>query len=156
MPLIYAFPPELRPTVDDVAALEGTRTVAIAGAESPLFSATTSPTDLEVGALIDQAMGPILSQLPATFDERFYDTVKHMVVLYAAILLEGSYHRDKVTDGAVALWHQLLTDGMTVLRKDTGTADGPGRQFGSVTIARVAQPACAPLSGDPFVFPFPC
>ena len=42
MPLIYAFPPELRPTVDDVAALEGTRTVAIAGAESPLFSATTS------------------------------------------------------------------------------------------------------------------
>ena len=79
-----------------------------------------------MGALIDQAMGPILSQLPATFDERFYDTVKHMVVLYAAILLEGSYHRDKVTDGAVALWHQLLTDGMAVLRKDTGTVDGAG------------------------------
>ena len=100
------------PSVDDVAALEGTRRVDDTTAEQPTFNANTRPTDTEVQALIDQAVPVVMAQLRPTFPISYYDEVSHAIALYAAILVEGSYYREQINTGSVGLYQSLLNQSL--------------------------------------------
>lgn len=106
----------LRPTVQEVALLERTRTAGGGGGDEITFTDSTRPTASEVDALIDQALQAILIELPEGFGPEFYDRARHMVALYTAILIEGSYFREQLDQGSVALWRDLLNTGMANLR----------------------------------------
>lgn len=114
---------QLRPTVQEVALLERTRTVGessggLGGDTGPgdltTFTDDTRPTASEVDALIDQALPALLSQLHEGFAEAYYARARHLVALYTAILIEGSYFRES-GQGTVALWQDLLSSGLTAL-----------------------------------------
>ena len=105
----------LTPTVQEVASLERTRTVDEGGVEQPVFTADTRPTDVEAQLLIDEAVPVVLAQLRPTFPASYYDQVSHLIALYAAILIEGSFFREQLNEGAVALWRVLYTTGMTAV-----------------------------------------
>jgi hypothetical protein len=115
----------LRPTVQEVALLERTRTASGDGGEELTFTDSTRPTASEVDALIDQALQAILVELPDGFSAEFYDRARHMVALYTAILIEGSYFREQIDQGSAALYRELLRTGMASLRAAITTIQGP-------------------------------
>jgi hypothetical protein len=117
----------LRPTVQDVALLERTRTVSAGGAEEITFTDSTRPTASEVSSLIDQALPAILAQLPEGFSEAYYDRARHLVALYTAVLIEGSYFREQLDSGSAGLWRELLTAGLTSLRVEIEAVQGTGQ-----------------------------
>jgi hypothetical protein len=118
-------PALIRPTVDDVAALENTRTVGPNGQEIGTFTADTRPTAADVEKLIDQALEAVLSQLPTRFGTSYYERTKHNVALYTAILVEGSFFREKLDEGSVELYRDLLRTGLLSLQASIG-ADPAG------------------------------
>lgn len=137
----------LRPTVQEVALLERTRTIGEGSTEETTFTTTTRPTEAEVSALIDQAVPAILAQLHEDgFGEQFYDRARHLIALYTAILIEGSYFREQLDQGAVALWRDLLTTGLASLNLLIDSDRGediahPGR--GSAVVDSII-PRCDP------------
>lgn len=114
----------LRPTVQDVALLERTRTVNAGGGEEITFTESTRPSASEVSGLIDQALPAILAQLPEGFGEAYYDRARHLVALYTALLIEGSYFREQLDNGSAALWRELLNTGLASLRTEIISVQG--------------------------------
>jgi hypothetical protein len=107
-------PTQVTPTVDEVAALERTRTIEDSGDEVLTFDSGTRPSDTEVQDLIDQAVPAVCGRLRAAFPISYYDDVKHLVCLYTAILIEGSYFREQVSsEGAMSVWRSLFADALT-------------------------------------------
>lgn len=106
---------QIRPTVDDVATLENSRTAAGGGDDIGEFTADTHPTDGQVDGLIDQAIEAVLMQLPTRFPSTYYDRVKHAVALYTAVLLEGSFFREETGAGSLGVWQSLFTSHITGL-----------------------------------------
>ena len=98
---------EVRPTVEEVAALLRTRTFTDGVGELRTFTDKTRPTDEEVDELIDQAVPVVLSQFRPTFPETLYDEVRHAIALYVAVLVEASYFREQLTESQVALYRDL-------------------------------------------------
>lgn len=91
------------PTVDDVAALERSRTVDQSGNDQGTFTAATFPaTATDVTNLIAKALSAVLGQLPDSMDPELYDRVKWAVTLQAAILLETSFFRVQAGVGNAA------------------------------------------------------
>lgn len=117
----------LRPTVQDVALLERTRTVTAGGGEEITFTESTRPSASEVSGLIDQALPAILAHLPEAFSEAYYDRARHLVALYTALLIEGSYFREQLDNGSAALWRDLLTTGLASLRTEIEAVQGTGQ-----------------------------
>jgi hypothetical protein len=110
-------PAQVVPTVDQVASLERTRTIEDSGDEVFTFDSGTRPTNVEVENLIEQAVPAVCGSLRAAFPTRYYPDVQHLVCLYTAILLEGSYFREQVsTEGAMSVWRTLYTTSLTALQ----------------------------------------
>ena len=123
---------EVTPSVDDVAALEGTRRMDDSVEEQLTFTADTRPTDTQVQALIDQAVPVVLAQLNPTFPPDYYSEVSHAIALYAAILVEGSYYREQLNVGSVALYRALLEQTLTAINSQVTTeltSSGGGRLY---------------------------
>lgn len=131
-------PALIRPTVDEVAILERTRTVGpssgglggdTSDADVTTFTATTRPTATEVEAIIDQAVSAIVGQLPVLVPVVYYGQIRHFVALYAAVLVEGSFFRESLDEGSVDLYRDLLRTGLPALTAQideevTGAAGG--------------------------------
>jgi hypothetical protein len=108
---------EVRPTVDDVAALERTRTtgaVELGGDEGSegTFTATTRPTATEVENLIDMATDMIFGWTVPPVDPIRYPVIRRAITIQAAVLIEASYFREtaRPETGVLALWRGLLRD----------------------------------------------
>jgi hypothetical protein len=99
------------PTVDDVAALERTRTVDAVGGDIGAFTSTTHPTDVECQALIDQALDEVLARLPLHADPVWYPAIRRLVALRAAAMVETSYYREQSLMGgsSAAMWTDHYT-----------------------------------------------
>jgi len=115
------FPPldvtQVVPTVDQVAALERTRTIEESGDEVFTFDSGTRPTNVEVENLIDQAVPAVCGSLRAAFPTRYYPDVQHLICLYTAILLEGSYFREQVSsEGAMSVWRLMYDQSLAGLQ----------------------------------------
>lgn len=137
--LIVSTVSAIRPTVPEVAALVRTRTSGPGGNEASSFTTTTRPTIIEADALIDQALEAILTQLPTVIGTRFYAQTRHMVSLYAAILIEGSYFREQLDAGAVELYMRLLEMGMASLRAAVEDPEGSQAVTGYTSV-RIVSP----------------
>lgn len=115
---LVEFPPvdesQVTPTPNDVAMLEAVRTVDANGQEQDSFNDTTRPTSTEVLDLITAATDYTLSQMRTNLDPVHYPQVKHLICLYTAMLIEGSYYREQPTQRA-DLWYTLWTQALTNL-----------------------------------------
>jgi hypothetical protein len=120
----WPFPdiPSCTPSVDDVALLERTRTYADGDTEYVTFNDDTRPTGTEVLAIIAQAVPVVLAQFRPTFPDTLYDEVAHCVALYTAILIEGSYFREQLNEGAVQLYSSLFTQAVAGVNAQIATA----------------------------------
>lgn len=112
---------DVRPTLDDIVALEQTRTASGGGGEAREFTESTRPNVDEVENLIDQAVGAVLSQISEPrFSDGHYDGVKHAVALYTAMLIEGGYFRASMegttANSAVELWRTLFNQAIVNLQ----------------------------------------
>jgi hypothetical protein len=110
---------QITPEVDDVAQLLRTRTVTEGGYEAPeqiTFDETTRPTGDEVEVMINNAVLGVRLQLPDSWDPQHNDQVRHLVALYTAMLVEGSYFREQVDESGVSLWRDLFTAGIASLK----------------------------------------
>jgi hypothetical protein len=83
------------PSVDDVAALEATRTIGASGADLGTFTSETRPTDTEVDVVIDEALDAVLGQLPDHIETLWYAPIRRLVALRAAATVETSYYREQ-------------------------------------------------------------
>ena len=127
---------DIRPDVEDVAILERTRTVAatgMGGDEIGTFTETTRPSITEVEHEIDTAMDLILGQLGTILPTdplqlaQLHRTLKRVVALQAAILIEGSFFREQVDEGTTSQWASIIARLMPGLQSLTGittTTDG--------------------------------
>jgi hypothetical protein len=92
-------PAAVRPSVDDVAALEATRTIDEGGAETGTFSNSTRPTAADVERLIDQAVSDVLAQLPPNIDRVWDSAIGRAIALRVAWMVEASYYREAAVSG---------------------------------------------------------
>jgi hypothetical protein len=116
---------QVTPTVEDVAALERTRTVDDTGNDIGEFTSATRPTDVECKELIDQARNDVLAQLRRAVDPVHYPQILHIVAYYAAMLVEVSYYREQTGQRAeeyATLFTQSLTNLQTQIERDVELA----------------------------------
>lgn len=130
---------QLRPSAQAVADLVRTRLVEEAGhmidggtgTAVDTFTADTYPTLEQAERIIDQACLATIGQIPGSILEGAYQAATHVTALYAAILIEGSYFREQLTDDQIDLYWELLKAGIRgiINTSDTGgggTAAGGG------------------------------
>ena len=107
-----ADPDLIAPSVEDVAILVRTRTYTEGVLEHADFTDDTHPPADEVQRLIDQATPTVLAQLRPKFPESVYGEIGHLIALYTAVLIEGSFFREQVNESQVALYRDLFTAGV--------------------------------------------
>jgi hypothetical protein len=116
----------VRPTVDEVAALERTRTTPSSGEDTGVFTELTRPTADEVDTLIDQAARFMAGQLPLTSPITYYDQIREFVAITAALLIETSYFREQLDEGAVEVYRDLLRGPLLTLQNAIGAETEAG------------------------------
>ena len=102
------------PTVDDVAALERTRTIGAGGEDVGTFTDQTHPTNDEVETLTDEALDEVLGQLPDHIDPLWYPAIRRLVVLRAATSVEASYYREQ---SPAAAWTERFATDLAALQR---------------------------------------
>lgn len=108
---------DIRPTLDDIVALEQTRTASGGGGEVREFTETTRPSVDEVENLIDQAVGAVMNQISEPrFSEGHFVGVQHAVALYTAMLIEGGYFKEGLDNSGVELWRTLFNQAIVNLQ----------------------------------------
>ena len=119
-PVAHNASADIRPTVDDVAALVPTYTVAAFGAagsgtELGTFTEDTSPTDAQVEQLIDQAIGDLTSQVGDVIPASWTDEARRLVTLRAAALVITS-RSDEENEPARHPYLAMYLSGVEALR----------------------------------------
>lgn len=114
-------PAQVMPTVDDVAALERTRTIDDTGAEQMTFGPDTRPSDVECQALIEQATDEVLARLPTNMAAIWYPAISVVIALRTAGMIEASYYREQSmaasSDGSAATWTNRYQAGLDALQR---------------------------------------
>jgi hypothetical protein len=108
--------PQMRPSVDDVARLERTRTIDDNANDVGTFTSLTHPTDAECDSLIESAVDYVTAQIREQIDPVHYRQVKHLVALYVAMMIEGSYYKETAQSRA-DLFSMLFNNSLTTLQK---------------------------------------
>lgn len=108
---------QVRPSQEEVAALENTRLVASGSRDVIEFTDETNPTVAQVEQLIDQAVPLVLGELPNAFPVAYYDTVRNAVALYTAMLIEGSHFRQQADEGSAELWRTLYNTAILNIKR---------------------------------------
>lgn len=155
MPITDLDPVDYTPIVDEVAALERTRTVGtgvggLGGDTDPqnisTFDDTTRPSATEVEALIADAVDSVLAEIGPSVTDVHAPAIRRAAALYTAILIEGSYFdKSDPDEGQVALWlllYRRLMDSLALATDapsdgGSGAASGP-RRVDSVVLRGVA------------------
>lgn len=97
-------PAQVRPSVDDVAKLERTRTVDANGQDAKTFTDLTTPTAEEVTGLIEDALAEVTAALPTNMDPIWRPVIRRLIALRTAAAIEISFFREQSTsaDGYTA------------------------------------------------------
>ena len=124
---------QVTPTSDDVALLTATRTIDSSGAQLGTFTSDTNPTDVQVTALIDQAVTLVLAPLPDYLQESLYERIRQAVALQAAVLVETSFYREQANAGSITAMQSALTAMSKAIQEDTGGA-GISQRVDSIVV----------------------
>jgi hypothetical protein len=118
---------ELRPTVEDVAGLLRARTKDSTGHELGTFTDDTRPTDVEVEAQIDAAMGLMATHIPDPefLPEAYWPAVRELTAYRAAMRIEKSYFPEQVRSDRSA-YEQLRQEYVDDLQALTDALAGAG------------------------------
>lgn len=136
---------ELRPTVDEVAAILRARTRSdTAGTEIGTFDSTTRPTGVQVEEFIDSALDEVVLRLPETMSARYVSFVRRLTALRAAMYIETSYDPDRGEDSAYTRLKEQFDAGMPALLAALDDAGEDASTTGRLVVATVA----SPYSGD--------
>jgi hypothetical protein len=108
---------ELAPTVEDVAILVRTRTYTEGVVEHADFNDDTRPPTEEVARLIEQATPAVVAKLRPRFPEVVHGQIGHLIALYTAILIEGSFFREQINESQVALYRDLFNSGVAAVNE---------------------------------------
>jgi hypothetical protein len=135
---------EITPTLQMVADLVRTRLVTEGGYAADTFTSETYPTDAQAGRLIDQAANAVWTQIPGSVAEPWAPAGQHLAALYAAILIEGSYFREQLTDDQIQLYRDLLMQGIRGL----GSAIEGGQTAAHLSVDTVLQRSV--MTQDPY------
>ncbi len=114
----------VRPSVQEVAALEHTRTTDDTAAEVGDFTANTRPSRIQAEALIDLALELTLSDLPDYLPESIYARIQQAVALKAAVLVETSYYREQYTQGSARGYETMYDKLIASIEMLGGMGDG--------------------------------
>lgn len=134
----------ITPDLQMVADLVRTRMVTEGGYPADTFDETTYPTDTQASRLIDQAANAVWTQLPGSVAEPWAPAGQHLAALYAAILIEGSFFREQLTDDQIQLYRDLLMQGIRGL----GSAIEGGQSAAHLSIDTVMQRSV--MTQDPY------
>jgi len=88
------------------------------------FTESTYPTLVAAERLIDQAVMATVGQIPDSIVEANQTGVRHLNALYAAILIEGSYFREQLTDDQVELYWELYKAGIRGIVNTSASGSG--------------------------------
>ncbi len=155
-------PPDTRPSTQMVADLVRTRLVEEAGHMDDGSTGTvvvddftdeTYPSVTQAERIIDQAVLATAGQIPGSIVESNPTAVQHLSALYAAILIEGSYFREQLTDDQVDLYWELYKAGIRgVLSSSDGGGGGAGPAVqGSGMVDSVVATGVTPY---PWLYPY--
>ena len=168
-PVFYPAVPDdpRRPSVDDVAKLLRTRTVAglatglgadSGPADQTTFDATTRPSRNEVQNLIGTSYDAMLGRLAVPLEEGSYDTFRHIVALYTAVLIEVSYFREQnqQNDALLRLWRETIAELLAAIqtkweRDHPGSVVDPDQRvygWGMLVVASSTEPSAIPPEPD--------
>jgi hypothetical protein len=100
---------DVRPTVEEVAQLERTRTFDDAGNEFSTFTRDTRPTAPEVEDIIDHSVEVVLGGLPGAFNPVFYDATRRLIARHAAMVIEGSFFKEQQQLAGPVRWEAEFT-----------------------------------------------
>ena len=115
-------PAAVRPSVDDVALLERSRTVSwVTGEDVGAFTSETRPSSTEVGRLIDEAMDTVLGRLPATLDPALYPAIRRQVAVRTAVMIEFSFFREQFAQGSAQQLLKILEEDAALLATRAGS-----------------------------------
>lgn len=124
------------PDVDDVALLLRARTY-VDGQYIGTFTADTRPTASDVSAYISAAYSYLAARLGGTIPTAQAATAKHLIAVYAAMLIEQSYSPEQTGDDSSVFGRlSALFDAQIVSLIDAlaDVAMGPEHRVGSVPI----------------------
>lgn len=102
--------PSFRPPVSEVAALMPDRTTLEGGGSAGTFTEATTPTAMEVEAVISMVMDALDPRVPADASLEVMRAARSAATIHAAILVETGYFGAQVdvTDARVGVWERLL------------------------------------------------
>lgn len=149
---------DIQPSVEDVSLLLRTRTVGtrqgqgwLGGDTGPnevtVFDENTRPTADEVFSLVEVATDQVLTTLraPLAALEPQAGSVRHIISLYTAVLIETSFFRNDVNQDLLSMWRSMAADAIGSINDALDTSSRPG--FGTLSIG-TALAADAPLEVD--------
>jgi hypothetical protein len=108
----------IRPTIDDVAALLASRTTDANGVEAGTFTNQTRPTAAQVETIIDQAMSSTIAALRWPVTDEYASDVRDLIALQAALLIESSFYRGELDadDSVFRQYQAMYLSGVQTLR----------------------------------------
>jgi len=152
---------DITPTVDEVALLLRTRTVGSSQtgglgsdtgpSELTTFDDTTRPTDTEVQAVVQTALGAVNGRLgvPLTqVADELAPALRYAVTLQTAILIEVSFFRESANEALLNLWGDWLTEAVNGV-KETVQGTSARLSWGTLTVGKPAPPWNPWLNADP-------
>jgi hypothetical protein len=136
-----AFAVSYAPQVEDVAALLPRRTIDGSSNQIGSFTDDTSVTDVQVAAIIDQAVQAVGTRLPTILDARNTSTARWLTTLYAAMLVELTYFPEQIPDQSpFEQYKSLYDDGIQTLISNTLDNQPGGYRFGSLRVGSPTRP----------------
>jgi|ERR1039458_8545162 D-ribose pyranose/furanose isomerase RbsD len=101
---------DYRPTVSEVGARMGARTLTVQGKREGDFSANTFPTAIAVNEIITDALSLVSSSVGEDVEEKYWGMAKAAVIAATAMEIEAGYYPETVsqTDSAYQSWKERL------------------------------------------------
>lgn len=133
---VFSGPTGIRPTVAEVAALMPDRTMIDGGSEARTFTEDTSPTAVEVGALISLVLDGVDPRVPADASPEVIRAARHIVTFNTAILVESGNWGEQLeaNEARVALWERLLAAHEATLDAAANQNEAGQARWGSVPV----------------------
>jgi hypothetical protein len=110
---------DFRPTVRDIGARLGGRTLTEQGDRIGEFNAETFPTAQSVDSIIGDALNIVASAIGEELEEKFWDMAKAAVISYACMEIEAGYYPETTSqaDSSYASFRTRFQDQITYIEK---------------------------------------